>query len=340
MIFLFAFLVATVAGFLLTPVARYFALRYNVLDIPKDLRRVHLKATPLLGGVAVYLAVILASISFLKFNPAIFGILIGGGFMVVVGAFDDKLDLSAKLKFFFQLLAAVTVYLFGVKIEFLTNPFGNDLIVLMNVVSFIVTVFWIVGITNAINIIDGLDGLSSGISAISLFTFAYISYKMGHMEMALLSIIGAGAALGFLPYNFHPASIFLGDAGSLFLGFLIACISVESVMKSTALVTLAVPVMGISVPIFDTLFAIVRRLKNGKKIYVADKGHLHHRLLEKGYGQKQTVGILYAVSIGYSLIAVLMANLQSRYSMFLTLGVLVATVIVAANLQLFNMKED
>lgn len=337
---LFAFILSFALGFVLTPVARFFAIKYNVLDIPRDLRRVHSDPTPLLGGVAVYIAVLITALIFLKFDFSIAGIFLGGGLIMVVGVFDDKYDLSAKLKFIFQIASAVIAYVFGVRIDFLTNPFGSNMIVLMDIVSFLLTVFWIVGITNAINIIDGLDGLSSGISTISLLTFAFISYKVGRIDMSTLSLIGAGAALGFLPYNYHPASIFLGDAGALFLGFLIACISIEGLIKSTAFVTLAIPVLGISVPIFDTLFAIVRRLRNGKKIYVADKGHLHHRLLEKGYGQRKTVLILYVVSAIYSFIAILMTELSSRNALFLALAVIVVTLIVANNLKLFSLKEE
>ena len=338
---IFVFILSAVLGFIFTPVARFFALKFSVLDIPKDLRRVHIKATPLLGGVAVYFAALISVIIFVKKAPSVIGILLGGTLMVLIGVWDDKKDLSAKVKFLFQIIAAVIAFAFGVRIDFLTNPFGGEaLLNLRLTVSFLITVFWIVGITNTINIIDGLDGLSSGISVISLLTFAFISGKMGNPEMALMSLAGAGAALGFLPYNFNPASIFLGDGGALFLGFLLATISVEGAMKSSALVTLSIPVLGIAVPIFDTAFAIIRRVKNGKKIYAADKGHLHHRMLARGYSQRATVLILYAISIGYSLLAVLMKHLRSLNALYLAVAIFVLTILAALKMGIFKKKDD
>lgn len=337
--FIFAFVLSFILTFIFTPIARFIAVKHNVLDIPKDLRKVHLKATPLLGGLAVYFAIVIVGLIFLEFSYSLLGIFLGATLMLIVGVWDDKTDISPKVKFLFQIIAAVIAFLFGVRIDFITNPLSMGIVDLQMIVSFSLTVFWIVGITNTINLIDGLDGLSSGISFISLLTFAFISYEMGYIEMTLLSLIVAGAALGFLPYNFHPASIFIGDGGALLLGFLIATISIESLMKSTALITLAIPLLSVAVPIFDTAFAIIRRLLSGKKVYMADKGHLHHRLMAKGYGQRKTVLILYGISIVYSVLAILMTNMVHKYALYLTVIVFLATLFMAYLLGLFKMKN-
>ncbi|NLM06619.1 MAG: undecaprenyl/decaprenyl-phosphate alpha-N-acetylglucosaminyl 1-phosphate transferase, partial [Tissierellia bacterium] len=271
----------------------------------------------------------------------IIGIMTAGTIIFVTGVADDAKDLNPKLKFLLQIVAASVACYFGVRIDFLTDPTNtSDVINLSTYISIPISIFWIVGITNTINLIDGLDGLSSGISAISAISFSVIAAENGNVEMTFLSLVLAGACLGFLPYNFNPASIFVGDSGAMFMGFMLACISIQAVIKSTAALSMIIPILGIAIPILDTSFAIIRRFVNGRKIYIADKGHVHHRLLDKGYSQRQTVLILYLISIIYSGIGILLSRTNAVNSLIITIIIFIATVGVAWRTGFFEMKEE
>ena len=203
-----------------------------------------------------------------------------------------------------------------------------------------ITVFWIVGITNTLNLIDGLDGLAAGVASISALSFLFVGLKFHYNPIVILSAITAGSALGFLPYNFNPASIFMGDTGALFLGFVLAYISIEGVMKSVATIAFVVPIIILGVPIFDTAFAICRRWVNGKPIMEADKGHLHHRLLKLGFSQKKTVLILYGISAVFGISAILISKMNSKRAVLGSVIVFLVTIILAGKLGLYNKKED
>lgn len=292
------FAAAFIIALAVTPFAIWLAPKIGALDIPKDDRRMHTKAMPRLGGLAIYLGTMLSVVFFLpvEFDQQVRGIGIGATLIFVMGVVDDIKGLSAKVKLVGQILSALILYYSSVQISFVTNPFNGELILFPTAVSLIVTVLWVVGISNTINLIDGLDGLAGGVSFIATVTIAYIAYIHGRYEITMAFMAIAGSCLGFLPFNFHPAKIFMGDAGALFLGFLIASISVMSPMKSATLIATILPVFVLALPIFDTAFAILRRHRAGQPIMQADKGHLHHRIMAVGMGQKRSVLTLYAIS--------------------------------------------
>lgn len=263
-------------------------------------RTVHTVEIPRIGGYAVYVAFLLGALIFLKTDTQVNSILLGGFIIFMVGLYDDVHDISPRLKLLGQLVAAVIVIVFGG--VYLQN-FGESIPFLAE----IVTLFWIVGITNAINLIDGLDGLSGGISVIVLFTISLTSYLSGRVDIASLSLVLAGAISGFLLYNFHPAKVFMGDCGALFIGFMISSISLLGFGYNTStFFTLGAPIVVLMVPIMDTLIAIVRRKVRHKKFNEADKRHIHHRLMYKfDLGHKRTVIVLYTVTLIFSFISIL-----------------------------------
>lgn len=294
--YIYPFLISLIVSMILTPLARICALKLGAVVQPKS-RGVHTKPIPYLGGVAIYLAFVLSVLFSFDYLPRpIMGLIIGGGFVVLLGVLDDRFTLSPKAKLIGQIIAAVIIILFDVRIRFLTNPLSGGMIVIRGFEGIPLTVFWIVAIMNIVNLIDGLDGLAAGITTIAAVTMLFAALQVGYGVIVLLTGALAGSALGFLPYNFNPARIFMGDAGSLFLGYALAVISIEGTLKSAATIALAIPIVTLGLPIFDTAFAIVRRYLNGRPIYEADKGHLHHRLLALGLNQRQTVIIMYLVS--------------------------------------------
>jgi len=302
--------VAAVVTLLVTPLVRALSLRYGLVDYPGG-RKVHSEPISRLGGVAIFLGVAVA-VGLEIFGEYALGW--GGGFfnqaggrvnlpllfagitiVFLVGLVDDVFDLSPGAKLVGQILAALVVTLAGLRIEFVGDPFGGGLI-LLGLLSVPVTVLYLVGFANVINLIDGLDGLAAGVSAIAGMSLLLLAAQGNRLDAAALAAALVGACLGFLRYNFNPASIFMGDSGAMFLGFTLATISLLGVMKTTAAIALAVPLLIIGVPIFDTLSAILRRLRHNRPIHEADRGHIHHRLLGRGFDQRQTVLIIYAWS--------------------------------------------
>ncbi|SHJ74093.1 UDP-GlcNAc:undecaprenyl-phosphate GlcNAc-1-phosphate transferase [Dethiosulfatibacter aminovorans DSM 17477] len=299
-----AFAVAFMLSFLFTPYARHLAFKLNVLDHPKDPRKLHKKPIPYLGGAAIYASTIICMLLFTEIDRMSISIIAGGTIIFFTGLIDDIKDISAKWKMAAQILAAVITLYGGVKIQWISNPFpSSDFVYLVNL-SIPATLFWIVGITNTINLIDGIDGLASGVAAIAATTLMVISAIHGFSFIIIECAIVAGASLGFLPFNFNPAKIFMGDTGALFLGYMLAVLSIAGVMKTVTAVTIVVMIFVLGIPIFDTSFAIVRRMINKKPIMEADKGHVHHRLLDIGFSQKQTVLILYVISIAFGAAAI------------------------------------
>ena len=290
------FLMALAIALVVTPFAIKIAPRIGAVDIPLDDRRMHKTAMPRFGGIAIYLGTVISMVAFLPLNWQLFGVIAGGTIIFVVGIIDDIVGMPAKVKLIFQIICAIILFQFSVRISFASNPFGGGYFFFPWWLSLIITVIWIVGITNTINLIDGLDGLAAGVASIASVSIAYTAYLSDRPDIALATLAIAGSSLGFLKYNFNPAKIFMGDGGSLFLGFMLAGISVMGPMKGATLIAAVVPMFVLALPIFDTAFAILRRLLNGRPIMEADKGHLHHRLMAAGLGQKRTVLTLYGIS--------------------------------------------
>ncbi len=284
---------------LITPIVKVIATRLEVYAQVNE-RTVHNGKIARIGGVAIFVSFMIGMALFMKTDQTINGILIGGAIMFIGGLVDDMLTLSPKAKLSFQIVAAIVlIYVSKVSLGVIRLPF--NITIDMGFISFLVTFAWIIGITNAVNLIDGLDGLAGGISAIILIVIATMAMIEGRLDIVTISLILAGATLGFLFFNFHPASIFMGDCGALFLGFIIASISLLG-FKSSTIMTLALPILLLMVPIIDTLGAIIRRKLKGLKFSQADKEHTHH-LLMKRFGHRNTVIILYVVTTIFGLTA-------------------------------------
>lgn len=314
------FLVAFAVSFIATPAVKRIAIRLGAIDIPSE-RKVHCSPIPRMGGLAIYIAFIAAFLFFGEINASAVGLLTAVTMIVVLGMIDDVVELSAKIKLAGQIAAALVFALSSPlnTVAWVSNPFGTGMLY-MGKLAVPLTVFWVVGITNTINLIDGLDGLAAGVSFIASITLAIFSYQMQQPSMVLLAVIIAGSSFGFLQHNFNPAKIFMGDTGSMFLGFVLAAISVQGAIKSAATIALAIPILALGFPIMDTSLAILRRFLQGNPIFQADKSHLHHRLLELGYSQRQAVLFLYSVSIffGMSAIALTKHSLYTIALLFLT----------------------
>jgi UDP-GlcNAc:undecaprenyl-phosphate/decaprenyl-phosphate GlcNAc-1-phosphate transferase len=314
-----AFIIAASVAYLATPLMIRLAKLVGAIDVPSDNRRVHKVPTPRLGGLAIFLGFIAAIFSKDGFKPEMFGVLIGASIIVTLGFFDDIKPLSAKFKLLVQVIAAIIVINSGIRITSVANPlnflFPNNPYIIFGIWSYPLTLVWIVGVTNAINLVDGLDGLAAGISAISAITLLVAAMSTGQELAAFMAAILAASTIGFLPYNFNPAKIFMGDTGALFLGFMLSVTSVMGVLKGAAALSILIPIFAIGLPIFDTLFAMVRRTLSGKSMMEADKGHLHHKLLDAGMSQKQAVLTLYSISaiLGFSAVALVEVTLKVAF---------------------------
>jgi len=316
MIYIIGFIVALALALLLTPLVKKFAVKIGAVDVP-NARKVHTRIMPRLGGLGIYLAFVLGLIAVLPFLPDslsprdanfIKAFLIGGSMIVLIGALDDRFELSAKVKFLAQIAAAcVVVFGFNITVDFVNIPFQDRYSALESWVSIPLTIFWIVGVTNAINLIDGLDGLAAGVSGIAIGTISVMAFLMGNTTVALLCLLLLGGIIGFLFFNFHPAKIFMGDTGSLFLGFSLAMLSLLG-FKQIAIVSFITPLIIIGVPLSDTFFAIVRRKIQKKPIFAPDKGHLHHCLRELGFSHRQTVLIIYVIAAFFGVLAVIQSS--------------------------------
>ena len=328
---IFAFIVSFAFTFATTPLVRRFAFKIGAIDIPKDNRRMHKKPTPRIGGLAIIFGFTVATLCFAQPSRQLYGTLAGAASIAVMGVIDDCKNLPAKLKFVIQIIAALVVVFAGdIKIDVFTNPnflSDNPYWVLPEWLSVTLTVIWIVFITNAVNFIDGLDGLAAGVSAIMSISLVFISIRVGEYSIAILGIALMGSCFGFLPFNFNPAKIFMGDTGSTFLGFMLATLSIQGVFKSYAVISFAVPLLILGLPLFDALFAMIRRILRGQSPMTADRGHLHHRLVDMGFSQKQTVFILYAISGVLGITAVLLAESGVLRALLLVICVLILLLI-------------
>jgi len=340
-----AFIVAFVFCFASTPLVKKWAFKLKAVDIPKDGRRIHKHPIPRLGGMAIIFGFIVAVLCFYgRLDRRIIAILAGAGIISVMGVVDDIKTLDAKPKFLIQIIAALVVIIGGdLRIDVLTNPnffAENPYWVLPEWLSVIFTIIWIVFITNAVNFIDGLDGLAAGVSAIMSVSLVFIAVKVGEYPVAIIGTSLMGACFGFLPYNFNPAKIFMGDTGSTFLGFMLATLSIQGVFKSYAIISFAVPLLILGLPLFDAIFAMIRRVMKGQSPMQADRGHLHHRLIDMGFSQKQTVFILYAISGVLGITAVILAESNALRAILILLSVLIFILIEAMMLRSNQGGED
>lgn len=289
-----AMICAALISFTTTPIVRVLAHRVGAIDVPKDDRRMHKVPIPRMGGLAIFAGFVLTTLFFCEISETLISLWIGGLIIVVLGILDDIFRLNAILKLVVQIAVAIIPALLGMQIEFI-NIFGHYLVLGPLAIPF--TVIWVVGLTNAINLIDGLDGLSCGVSSICALSLLLVTLVLGENPMISLVIgILAGACIGFLPFNTNPAKIFMGDTGALFLGYTLAVLSLEGLFKFHTVISFLVPLSIFGLPVFDTLFAIIRRLCRGQAPWHADRGHIHHRLIDMGFNQKQSVCILYSVS--------------------------------------------
>jgi UDP-GlcNAc:undecaprenyl-phosphate/decaprenyl-phosphate GlcNAc-1-phosphate transferase len=290
---IWGFLTALGVVLLVTPAVGRVGRILGLVDEPGERRRLHVRPVPRLGGIALFLGIFLPAVAFLALDGSWRGILLGAAIAVTVGVVDDLRGLAWWAKLGGQSAAAAAAVGFGVTIDRFTLPFVgiHDLPAGLAVPA---TFVWIVAIMNMVNFLDGLDGLAAGICGIAGATFAVISLSLGKPEAAVLSAIVAGACFGFLRHNFYPARIFMGDSGALLLGFTLAAVAVQGLLKTAATVALFFPLFVLAIPILDTSFVIARRLKHREKLYAADQAHLHHRFLRRGYTQARAVLTMYA----------------------------------------------
>ena len=335
---LFAFILALAISFACTPAVRMLAIKIKAVDVPKDNRRMHKVPIPRMGGLAIFVGFLVSVLFFVPLGNEFRSILIGALILVVLGIIDDIVALKPKTKFAGQIIAALIPALSGVSIHGIVNPFVPGQYSTLGIFSIPFTVIWIVGITNAVNFIDGLDGLACGVSAIATVTMFIIAVLFGETYIALMMAALAGACLGFLPYNMNPAKIFMGDTGSMFLGYILATVSIQGLFKFYAVISFAVPFILLGLPIFDTGFAIVRRLLKGQSPLQADRGHVHHRLIDLGFDQKQSVAILYAFSALMGLTAVILARTNESKLIILAIAVLVC-FFLAMSLMSFEKRH-
>ena len=326
---LLMFLAAFAVSVICTPLAIKLAPKIGAVDVPKDARRVHTKPMPRFGGMAIFIGTMAVIMVFLEKDSQLWGVILSGTLMYLVGVVDDLKGFPAKVKLLGQIACATIMYCFSIRITTMANllPWGPGLIRFPVVISFLVTVVWIVGVTNAVNLIDGLDGLAAGVCCIASLSIAYTAHLHDRMTTCSIMSALAGACVGFLMFNFNPAKIFMGDSGSLFLGYMLASVSLlgDTPLKSTTVLATLVPICVLALPLFDTTFAILRRLWTHRPIMEADRGHLHHRIMAIGWGQRRTVLILYCIS-GVMGVAAILFSLD-MYIETLALMIIAGTLI-------------
>jgi UDP-GlcNAc:undecaprenyl-phosphate GlcNAc-1-phosphate transferase len=332
------FLIATFSALIITPLIRRLCERFKLLDVPTDGRRVHTKAIPRLGGVAIFLSVMLALASLLLvsnllteslqyYRPVLFKVLIPSFLVLLLGVYDDLRGANAVVKFVGLGLIASLFYAMGGRIESLAVPFVGA-VHFPPVIGFVLTVFWLVAISNAFNLIDGMDGLATGAALFSSIVILGVALAGGHQVMIVVTIVMCGALAGFLRYNFNPASIFLGDSGALFIGFLLAALSLAGAQKATTTIAVITPILAFGLPVVDTAVTMARRLIGGRPVFQGDGEHIHHMLLARGWSQRRVVLILYSVCAIFGLLAALSTKTSSPMTGFV-LFVIAAVVIVA-----------
>lgn len=350
--YIITFALAFIVAFSATPIVRRLAFKIGAVDVPKDERRMHNRPIALMGGLAIITGFLISLIfdlvtasNVVTPRREITGLVAGICIMACEGILDDRKPLKAGVKLMFQIAAAVVVVLIsGTRISVLSNPFGpSPYITLSPVISYALTIIWIVGITNAVNLIDGLDGLAAGVSSISSLSLFFVTLLRWDLDettavyTAIVTIALAGSTLGFLPFNFNPAKIFMGETGAAFLGFTLGVISIQGAIKSYAAISIAIPLLVLGLPLFDTLFAIIRRIGTHKPIMQADRSHLHHRLIDMGLSQRQSVLIMYIASATLGLCAIVLADRGALSAIILLLAV---SIFVFGGAKYMNYHRD
>lgn len=300
MFFYMTLILCFMCSILITPIVKKLAFRLGATDRPND-RKVHEKIMPRLGGLVIYISFMIGLFILRPDSPHHLGIMAGGLVIVLTGIFDDIYELSARVKLVSQIIAALIVVVWGgVQVNFINLPFGGMLE--FGGFSIMITLLWIVGVTNAINLIDGLDGLAAGVSSIALISISGMAIIMGDVYVITVGFLLLVSTLGFLKYNFYPAKIFMGDTGALFLGYMISVLSLLG-FKGVTFISFIIPIIILGVPMTDTIFAIVRRLVKKTPLSAPDKSHLHHCFLNLGFTHRQTVILIYAISAMFGLAA-------------------------------------
>ena len=349
-----AFLLAFITAFVITPYSIRWAKKVGAVDYPND-RRVNKKPMPRLGGIAVIAGFLVSAIYLIitmriennidfitdGLGKKLLGFLFGAMVLGITCYIDDVKGISPLVKLAGQLIAAIIVVSCGVRIDNFTIPFKENSIMINEVISYILTIGWIVGITNAINLIDGLDGLSSGITLIACISMLII-FSLNESPLIAIILITAlaGAIVGFLPYNFNPAKTFMGDVGSNFLGFTLSVVSILGFAKGYTLLAIIAPILALGVPIFDTLFAMIRRFLKGQPMLKPDGAHIHHRLLKMGFSQRQAVVFLYTVTSILCILAVTIVSADIWKFIILIFAVICFIVIALMNYQKNKSKKE
>ena len=312
------FIIAWLSGMLLVPLVRKAAIKLGLVDRPNN-RKIHKSPIPRVGGVALFLGSLIGALPFLKENSATLGVLLASAFIFVIGLIDDLIDLKPRVKLAAQIIACFVLFMFGVKINIVTDFIAGQGFVSLGLLTYPLTLLWIIGLTNTVNLVDGVDGLAGGIVFIALSTLLTVRLMIPQVQdpalMSNVLVISAstmGVLLAFLKYNVFPASIFMGDSGAYFLGFVTAALSVAGGAKGSILFPLIVPLIAFGLPVFDVIFAILRRFFKKVPIFQADKEHLHHRLLNRGFTQRETTRFLWMVSSCFGFVAVLVADIPHR----------------------------
>ena len=343
------FIIATCSALLITPLVRRLCERFRLLDVPADGRRVHTIAIPRLGGVAIYLSLLVAlsslflvsnlvtdSLSY--YSPVFFKVLIPSSLVLLLGVFDDLRGTNAMVKFIGLGLIASLFYAMGGRIAAMAVPFVG-VVHLPAVISFVITVFWLVAISNAFNLIDGVDGLATGAALFSSVVILIVALAGGHSVMIVVTIVICGALAGFLRYNFNPASIFLGDSGALFVGFLLAALSLLGAQKATTAIAVITPLLAFGLPVVDTTITMARRLIGKRPIFEGDGEHIHHMLLARGWSQRRVVLILYAVCASFGLLAALSTKTSSPMTGFVLFVIAAAVIVAVGQLRYHEVDE-
>jgi UDP-N-acetylmuramyl pentapeptide phosphotransferase/UDP-N-acetylglucosamine-1-phosphate transferase len=345
--YLTTYVLAILTAVVITPLVIRLAKRYRIVDSPGP-RNIHVKKIPRIGGVAIFAAVILPTIavlflpnfigtSFRLHQNKIIGLLACGTFMFIVGLYDDLKGMRARTKFACQLIASVVVCWFGIHIE--TLAIANWLTIDFGWFAWPLTIFWIVGITNAVNLIDGLDGLAAGICAIACGVLAILAVFFGLPVMAVITLAMLGGLTGFLFFNFYPAKVFMGDCGSMFIGFIIAASSVLCAAKSSAIVAFALPILALGIPIFDTLFSMLRRYLSRRSLFAADRSHFHHRLLDMGLNQRHVAVVAYTVTIIVAGLGMFMMVSRNTQTIVIFFCILILIMLVFRMVGAVRLKE-
>ncbi len=342
-------MISACASLTLTPLLRRFCQRYQLVDEPLDGRRVHLTAVPRLGGIAIFLSMLIALSFLLLVNNLltqtlrpdlreIIVFVVCGFLVLVLGVYDDLRGANAGVKFAGLTAVTVLFYALGGRIEGLSIPFVGN-VMLHPILGFLLTLVWVVGIANAFNLIDGVDGLASGSALFSSLVLLTVSLIQGKALVAVIALVLTGALAGFLRYNFNPASIFLGDSGSLFVGFALAALSVQGSQKASTAVAVAIPILAFGLPMVDTSVAIARRFLSGKPIFQGDREHIHHMLLERGWSQRRVVLVLYGVSAMFGLLAMMFVNSGNGLTAVVLFVVGVAVALALGKLRYHEVDE-